>query len=421
MTGSGLWPIVERHERWWRWAAIGLACSAVAAQWIRLAVNPAGDLQNHRLFAMRLLHGLDLYQPGGLNTPYPPFWAVAHIPATWFPASMMPAAMFPLGVAAIVALMLIVGRMAHDVWPVDSGLRFWVAAGALGLTSRFVLRDLVDAGQNTIVVAVTWAGLWAWTRHQPKLGGLLVGLAAALKLTPLSFLAYFALKRDWRMAGYTAAAALVLSLTPMAWTGPSGFARDVGTWTRGVTMELKPADPSRGILGPDDPRNQALRPALARVLASTGTPFSPSGTIWLIRALMIAFASAVAWSLRHPLGSPRNPRVVKECAAVALLALLVSPIMWLSHAVAILPACYVLLARHAASGESSAMARLSIGTLIVTSLLLNHAFLGDALSELELSASLFTWSFVLLLIATLSVSGRRAARAGQAALVIETL
>lgn len=399
MTRSDVAAFAARHEPRGRALAIGAASIAVGAVWIRLALNPAGDLQNHRTFALRLLSGGDPYA-GGLDVPYTPFWALAHAPAAWMPARLMPALVFPVGLAAIAAILHVLSRLPHRDSPTPAAA-FWVSAATLAITSRFVLRDLFDAGQNACVLAIAWAGLYAWTRGRATQAGLLVGLAAALKLTPLVFCAYFALKREWRTAAVALAAACAFTLAPALWLGPQPYTQAMRSWSAGIARGVASGDLRRGVLGEEPIENQSLRAAIGRAWPAAG-----AHEAWI--ALAVGLSAAAAWRLRHRLAGPDDPAFAIECAAIGVLALLLSPITWRSHGVAIVPACYLLARDAAVARRTSALALAAAGGLIVVSLGFNRAIAGSAASDVAHEYSLFTWTFLLVFAAALDLRRRTA-------------
>jgi len=82
------------------------------------------------------------------------------------------------------------------------------------------------------------------------------------------------------------------------------------------------------------------------------------------------------------------------------MALLLSPITWRAHAVAIVPACYLLIRHAAAGGEPRPSARAAVAMLIVISLILSRGVVGSTVDSLVHAYSLLTWTLVVLMFAT---------------------
>jgi alpha-1,2-mannosyltransferase len=354
-----LFSFVDRHERECRRAVAAIAVIAVVVAWIRVALSPPGDLHNHREFAVRFLAGTNLYA-GGLNIPYTPFWALAHGPAAVLPALAMPALLFPIGIVALAVLLAVLDRIFSGVLPIDRRAIFWVAAGSVALASRFVVRDLLDTGPNLVVVALTWSAVLLWARGRLAGSALCLGLAVAMKLTPVIFIAYFAWKREWRVAAWALAAAVAFSLLPAAWMGWGSFTAHMTTWAATLAGAARQMDPRIGVLGLESPQNLSLRPALARFLMHMPAGddglgrfvhplnvdlgrLSPTAARAIVLVVLAIVIGAAMWVTRKPARSPGGTRVAQrtlfECAGVGVLGLLLSPITWRAHAVAILPAC----------------------------------------------------------------------------------
>src|SRR5205823_7431226 len=139
--------------------------------------------------------------------------------------------------------------------PLSRDARFRATALGLILTSRFIDRELIECGPNLALVALTWLGIALWISRRELLGGISLGLAIALKCTPALFLLYFAWKRQWKMAGVTLAAALLLTLAPLARMVPSSYALHMRTWLGSISGGARQPNPAEGILGDETVQN----------------------------------------------------------------------------------------------------------------------------------------------------------------------
>jgi hypothetical protein len=403
-----------------RQAVLLVVAGAVVIQGASIIIVPRGDLGNHVEWARRLLGGRFLYD-GGLNLPYTPAWALAHVPLVPLSPSAAAAVTFLAGLIATAVLLAVLHRFLRPA-RVTREERFWIDAAALVLASRFLLRDLADGGPNVALLALVFTGLLFWARGRDATGGALVGIATALKWTPALFLAWLAWKRQWRALAAGLLAALAVTLAPALFTGPVSFARHMTTWVANVAPGFTSADPASGVLGVEPVRNLALRPVLGRLLAAPPTGHDPSrdgpwpGLLDLAPATA-AVASALAatvllsgtaWAFRRPVSSRLSPEVPVELAAVALLAVLLSPIAWRSHAVAVLPALVVLGHRVALRRKLSAPAALLLGAWLIVLLVLNRAVAGARTVEALHGLGFFT-ALLLGLLALLLVEHRRPA------------
>nr|BFF03367.1 hypothetical protein GCM10020241_50420 [Streptoalloteichus tenebrarius] len=148
--------------------------------------------------------------------------------------------------------------------------------------------------------------------------GALIGVAAAIKLTPAGFLLYFAARRQWRPVVVGGASFLVC--TGLAWAVTPGNSADF--WFRAVL------DPSR-VGGLAYAGNQSLRGAIERF----DLPGSTGKLLWVALA---AAAVVVAALLAHRTRDDEHGEVV-GWFAVAAAALLISPVSWSHHWVYAVP------------------------------------------------------------------------------------
>ena len=69
----------------------------------------------------------------------------------------------------------------------------------LAAMSACIIFDNISMAQiNILVLALTLGGVWLIDRKRGVAGGVCIALAAALKLTPILFLFYLFLRRQWR-------------------------------------------------------------------------------------------------------------------------------------------------------------------------------------------------------------------------------
>ncbi len=195
--------------------AVGVTAVAAVAHVVVLAIWPAAhtlliDLQVYRAGGEFLRAGRPLYDGGVLlDLPfvYPPFAAVLFGPLAGLPWPVLAAGWTVLGVGL---LAVVVHRCGATGLPL-------VALVAVA-TWLDPVRTTLYLGQiNIVLLAVVLLDL---LRRRPgRWQGVGVGLAAAVKLTPLLFVAYLLLTRRFRAAAtaavaFTAAAGLGFLLAP---------------------------------------------------------------------------------------------------------------------------------------------------------------------------------------------------------------
>lgn len=170
--------------------AAGAVIGMVAA--VLVARSQFIDLQVYRFGAQALWRGDDLYGPlpptsAGVTLPfiYPPFAAIALTPLVTAPWWCAAVAMFALSVAALGLALVVTVRVALPH-------RRAVAVG-LGLVPVALLFEPVRAtlgfGQvNLVLMGMVLADGLLPTTRWPR--GTLVGLAAAVKITPAAFVLF---------------------------------------------------------------------------------------------------------------------------------------------------------------------------------------------------------------------------------------
>jgi hypothetical protein len=174
-------------------------------------------------------------------------------------------------------------------------------------------------------------------------------------------------------------------------------------------------------------QNMSLRPNLARLLTTLppgvtdpppqpGLPLvhlSPAAAGWLIKAVMITLALAVAWKFRSPVSRRDDLTIAWECATISLAMLLYSPITWGQHCVGALPALYLLVRTGFSRRRLPALAWGALSAFVVLVLLLNRGLIGRTATLSLLAFGANTWCLLALLAATVSMRNR-AAETGEA-------
>ncbi len=252
---------------------------------------------------------------------YPPFAAVLFYPLQLLPFGPVAFA-WELGiVAALYGVVRISQRLLRDRNPSAAGSRrvamLWTAVGIW----IEPLRSTFDYGQVNVFLVL--AVLYAVYGTRWWLSGLLVGLAAGVKLTPAVSGLYFLGARRW--------AVLVLSAVVFFLTiGVSALV--VGGQTRFYFTELL-GDASRvGPIGTSF--NQSWRGGISRILGHD----AGYGPIVLIGIAVTAVLALMAW---RAVGGAEDR--LAAIVIVQLFGLLLSPISWTHHWVWLIPLMMWLL------------------------------------------------------------------------------
>ncbi|GAA4553240.1 glycosyltransferase 87 family protein [Pseudonocardia xishanensis] len=225
------------------------AAVLVALQVLVLALWPAAhtlliDLQVYVAGGTHVLAGEPLYAGGVLlDLPfvYPPIAAVLFVPLTLVPLPVLKIAWTALGIG----LLVLVARRCAPALP--AGVVTLLVAAALWLDP---VRTTLYLGQiNVVLLALVLLDLTGRRR------GIALGIAAAIKLTPLLFVVYLLLTRRFR----TAATALATFLAATALGFLVAPADSVQYWLRGTVVA---ADRISAVAGPS---NHALAGTLGRL------------------------------------------------------------------------------------------------------------------------------------------------------------
>jgi alpha-1,2-mannosyltransferase len=285
--------------------------------------NDRLDLDVYRTGGRVWLNGGHLYDalPAtalGIRLPftYPPFAAIVSSPLS----------LIPMGAAGLVVTLLTLTLL---VVPLRIYLRRlawrlgWVLPLALFLEP---VRSTIQFGQvNVVLMTLVTADCLARAPRWPR--GSLTGLAAAVKLTPLPFVLFFLLRRDYR-------AAAVMSLSFAACTG-LGFLLAPGDSTRYWTSAV--FDTVYRIGNPAYAPNQSIVGVLERAGLHQGTPAATPA--WL--ALSAAVFTVACLGMRRAFAAADAHLALVLNAFASLLA---SPISWSHHWVWAGPAVLALAA-----------------------------------------------------------------------------
>jgi hypothetical protein len=387
------------------------------------------DFPRHYEFARRFAAGEFIYN-AGLDVPYPPFWALFWAPWTRLsPRGAQLAAFVVMGAGCLIALSGILLRIGRRVLPASDDRRLVALALALALTARFILRDLVESGPNLLIWSLVWGGVWFYLRGRRCAGGILVGIATALKMTPALFVPYFLLKREWRIAAAILATAALLTAAPGLFQAPPVFHQEMGMWGRNVWQGMTALDPSATILDAPSAANLSLRPALARFLQRypAGHPLyldhpgflqfldlSPRHAGMLVRTAMAALLLVVGWRFRRQASDATPPVVLPlELAAVSALCLLYSPITWNQHAVSLLPAAFLLLCCSIQWDRVTAWMWVATIYYVLFAGLLTRDVTGRPLALFFESYHVVTWAILLVVVLVLVWHRRMLMPAGE--------
>lgn len=278
------------------------------------------DLDVYRLAGRVLLDGGNFYQlPGPLPFLYPPFAALLAVPLAVLPAALVQISWTIAGALMIVALL---HRWGQTGWR----LSLWSTAVVFAVVP--VSQTLAFGQLGIVLVALVALDLAPGPRvlrgRRLLPEGVLTGVAAVLKLTPMIFVLYLLAVRRWR-------AALTATITAGALTVLAAIIlprQSLDFWGR----------LARGDTGLGHSliyyTNQSVYADFVRVFT-----LAPTGVVLglLASAAVVALGvwAAAVW---HRAGEVRFAVVL--CGVASLLA---SPVSWLHHFVWVVPLAFSLV------------------------------------------------------------------------------
>ena len=343
MTGAAISTARSGRRTCWVLVAVALAGHAAV-----LVVWPAAhalliDLQVYRTGGERVLDGDSLY--AGVHPPfvYPPFAAVLFAPLALLPLPVLKVLWTGVNVAL---LGYIVHRCARSLGvPSGPGLTTGTAGLVALATWLDPVRTTLYLGQINIVLLALVVGD-VLGRRESRWRGVGVGIAAAIKLTPLVIVPYLALTGRRRAAGVaTAVFAGALALGVLA--APT---ESVVYWWRGT---FAAADRISAVTATT---NHSLSGFVARSLGGDG----PAATVTYLLGGAAVAAVALALAVRaHHRGDE-----VLALALCGLTSAAVAPFAWSHHWVWCVPVVVTLAVRAAAGGRTAGV--LLLGVLAVT-------------------------------------------------------
>lgn len=304
------------------WLPVILAAFSLAGA-LALAISPATgtqvDFEVYRMGGAQILgHRLyHVYLAGfNLHFTYPPFAALLFWPFAQVSVRLGQVVWLVINLVALVALTAVSIRAVRPDWP---RARIWCVA----LVALFpVLRlspDILtlDYGQVNFVIALLvlvdlTVVVRLGSRTLPR--GVLLGIAAAVKLTPLIFIPFLVLTRQFRAAATALCSFLVCSAAAFA----------VSPHSSAFYWSQKIFERAASLIYISD---QNLHSALQRMIGARPAPMLVDGLTLLF---IVAGLAVATWAYR----SSSAMLGILLCAATGLI---VSPVSWAHHYVWIVP------------------------------------------------------------------------------------
>lgn len=272
------------------------------------------DLDVYQLGARRWLAGHDLYLPihpahsQPLPFLYPPLAAILFAPFALQPLPLAGVEITALSVLALAAVLWIVLRSLR---PWGTTANRWLLLGAL-LPVALVfepVRATIGFGQiNLLLMALVTADCLVRAPRWPR--GVLIGLAAAIKLTPAAFVLLLLLRKDWRATAWAAVSFVVCGGIGalLDWRDSLAYWTKIAYQTNRIDIAVV--------------NNQSITSVLMRL----GLTSPLRDAVWLV--LVVMFVVIAALAIRRAVAGGHRALAL---SLNAVLELLVSPISWSHH------------------------------------------------------------------------------------------
>jgi len=300
------------------------------------ALHKGGDFDVFVQSGQRVLERQPLYEGSGPGSGVigPPFQGVFFVPFAAIGHA-------PEWVAALLWYLFNLIALAAGVWwwtranDASAPERTWDQPAVLLPLLAVILpaqTNFEHQNMNALLLALTGAAAWSWTRGHSAASGALVGLAAALKAFPALLVVVFLVQRDWRALASSVLVGVTLCASPALWYGPATV---VPLFRRWLEVSAEGGWPTRV-------QNQSIVAMTARSWPDAAIPIALS-----LIAILAVVLIVTAWRSREVARAPaRTGAALALALAVSVLA---SPIAWDHYWVLMLPA---LQAIYVASRES---------------------------------------------------------------------
>ena len=323
----------------WRSRVVALLAVVFAAVNAANALHKGGDFDVFLQSGERVLERQPLYEGSspGSGVIGPPFQGVFFVPfaAVGQERDRVPAILWYLiNLIALAAGVYWWTRANHAPAPA----RVWDQPAVVLPLLAVILpaqTNFEHQNMNALLLALTGAAAWSWTRGHSAASGALVGLAAALKAFPALLLVVFLVRKDWRALVSGVVVGVTLSASPALWYGPGAV---MPLFRRWLQVSTEGGWPTRV-------QNQSIVAMASRSWPETATAIA----LALVAILCIVLIVAV-WRSRN---GEREFSTRGTALALALAAgVLASPIAWDHYWLLMLPALQAIyVASRASKGQ----------------------------------------------------------------------
>jgi alpha-1,2-mannosyltransferase len=339
---------LERLSSWVFWCLWAIIILIAAGFYYEKASDQRSAFVRWRPQVQQFWTGVNIYDK--MIFPNPPIMPITLYPLMVLPTVAGAMCWFAIKVAMTTATLIMLFRV---VQPPGRPFPMMFRSLVLLLSLRPILGDLHHGNNNLLILFLVVATFYAWRRGYDIGAGLLLGLAAAYKVTPALFLVYFAYKRSWRTVGWGfLGLGIFLLIVPSMVIGPQFNGECLGHWWHRMVTPFV-------VQGVNSPQfiNQSLPGVVSRLftnltpgqgryqvpLALNLASWPPWLVAYVIKALDLTLIGLLAILCRTKSIDRRDPRLLGEVALVVLTMLFVSERSWKHHYVTVvIPYVYLV-------------------------------------------------------------------------------
>jgi len=243
--------------------------------------NGSTDFDTFYYAARHIIDGTPLYAPIEGVSPYiyPPFFACLMSPLAFIG---MEAASFLWYILSLVLFVISMAISAVLIFGHTDVRRIWnsalflpkaiflVFAGAIFIDNISLLQS------NILLFFAVATGLYYFKKRRFLVGGMLFGLAISIKLLPALFLAYFIVKRNFKMAASCLVWIAIFTLiVPALFLGPKDAFDSLAAWNKSMFTKSITNVPNDDMMGQMfNPVNQSITASLSRWLIKNDGPIT---------------------------------------------------------------------------------------------------------------------------------------------------
>jgi hypothetical protein len=389
----------------WGWGTVVMAC-ALGAVPIAILVARRPDVGGDFFFfwhaGRHFRDGLALYGPGSTSWGYihPPFAAFLYQIFGIFPLATS-RVLFAWVNTLLLPVCVVLCHLIFRSFPSGQGLRndacVWIPS--ILVSASYFAHNLRWLQVSGVLFLVVLLAIWAALRGRDLLAGVLLALAAAVKLVPGVFVLWLILRRS--RTSWLAAVTGLLICTALP------------IMVRGVDTGIKDLQDCAGLLatarlqgeGAQLPQNQSLPAVLQRLLGRDAPDLEgrdisllhlPRDTVETVRRLIcLCLGSLYAYALLR-LRRKRIPVGPMELACGFLLGFLLTGILWKHYLVAMLFifGTFLSLPRAGLTRFWKAAFGVSLAGMAISGLCASN-LVGRMVNDTLVSIGLMTWAVLL--------------------------